>query len=86
MGRIGFLCCDESIQTVLNIAKLPNIELEGIFSHFSSADDPDSDDFTHEQFMKFEKFVKELNKNGVYFKYKHIANSSAAIPFPPVST
>ncbi|WAM37033.1 alanine racemase [Caldicellulosiruptor acetigenus] len=82
MGRIGFLCCNESIQTVLNIAKLPNIELEGIFSHFSSADDPDSDHFTHEQFMKFENFVKELNKNGVYFKYKHIANSSAAIRFP----
>ncbi|WAM34540.1 alanine racemase [Caldicellulosiruptor morganii] len=82
MGRIGFLCNQESIATVIKIASLSNIELEGIFSHFSSADDPQSDDFTSEQFLKFENFVKELNKNGVYFKYKHIANSSAAIRFP----
>lgn len=82
MGRIGFLCNDESIKKVIEVANLSNIELEGIFSHFSSADDPGSDDFTHDQFKKFENFVKELSKNGVYFKYKHISNSAAAIRFP----
>ena len=82
MGRIGFLCNKESIETIIKIASLSHIELEGIFSHFSSADDPESDSFTYEQFLKFENFVKELNKNRVYFKYKHIANSSAAIRFP----
>ncbi|WP_164742595.1 MULTISPECIES: alanine racemase [Caldicellulosiruptor] len=82
MGRIGFLCTKESIEAIIRIASLSHIELEGIFSHFSSADDPHSDNFTYEQFLKFENFVKELNKNGVYFKYKHIANSAAAIRFP----
>ena len=82
MGRIGFLCTEESIETIIRIASLSHIELEGIFSHFSSADDPQSDNFTYEQFLRFENFVKELNKNGVYFKYRHIANSAAAIRFP----
>lgn len=82
MGRIGFLCDKESVDMVLKIANFSHIELEGIFSHFSSADDPQSDSFTHEQFLKFENFVKELNKNGVYFKYRHISNSAAAIRFP----
>jgi len=82
MGRIGFMCSSESIESIVKIAMLPNIELEGIFSHFSSADDPLSDDWTYSQFEKFNDFVREVEKKGVYLKYKHISNSAATLRFP----
>ncbi|MEZ0536249.1 alanine racemase [Caldicellulosiruptoraceae bacterium PP1] len=82
MGRIGFLCNQKSINEIEKISKLPNIELEGIFSHFSSADEKDADNFTQTQFEKFINFVRELEKKGVYFKYKHISNSAATLRFP----
>lgn len=41
MGRIGFLPNDESIEDVYKISKLPNIIIEGLYSHFSTADEED---------------------------------------------
>src|SRR3712207_7407912 len=41
MGRIGFLPNEESIDQVYKISKLTNIVIEGLFSHFSTADEKD---------------------------------------------
>ena len=39
MGRLGFSCDDNGLKEICRIAKLPNIELEGLFTHFSKADE-----------------------------------------------
>ena len=48
MGRIGYLPTDESLAEIKKIAILPNIKLEGIFTHFCTADDADKT-FTKEE-------------------------------------
>lgn len=81
MGRIGFLPNEESVNEVYAISKLPNIEIVGLFSHFSSADEEDKD-YTYEQLDKFNSFYHELTTKGVKPKIRHIANSAAIIDLP----
>lgn len=78
MGRIGFLPREESVEEILEISKLPNVELEGVFSHFSSADEKDLS-YTNEQLQTFISFTESLIHNGVAPRILHIANSAALI-------
>ena len=41
MGRIGFPVNEESADTVERISHLPNVRLEGMFTHFAKADETD---------------------------------------------
>lgn len=81
MGRIGFLPNEKSIKDVVEISKLKGIDIEGIFTHFSTSDEEDKT-YTNEQFNKFKRFNEELNKNGVDIKFKHASNSGAIIDLP----
>ena len=81
MGRIGFLPNEESIKEVYNISKLPNICIEGLFSHFSSSDEEDKE-YSYNQINNFNWFYEELEKRGVEVKTRHIANSGAIIDMP----
>ncbi|HCL4446496.1 TPA: alanine racemase [Clostridium botulinum] len=78
MGRIGFLPTKESVEDVYKISKLPNIEIEGVFSHFSSADDLDKD-YTLYQMNKYNEFINKLEEKNIQAPIKHIANSAAII-------
>jgi alanine racemase len=78
MGRIGFLPSDESIDIIKCIYKLPNIEIEGIYSHFSKADEIDKS-FTYNQLNVFNNFVNRLDDAGVNVNIKHVANSAGII-------
>ncbi|WP_040213307.1 alanine racemase [Clostridium polynesiense] len=81
MGRIGFLPSKESLEEVYAISKLPNIEIAGLFSHFSSADEEDKE-YTYEQMEKFNTFYSALIERGVKINKRHIANSAAVIDLP----
>ncbi len=81
MGRIGFLPEEKSVEEVYNISLLPNISIEGLFSHFSSADEKDKD-YTYKQFEKFNWFYHKLKDRGVDINIRHIANSAAIIDLP----
>lgn len=81
MGRIGFMPNEESVKEVVDISKLPNIEIEGIFSHFSTADEKDKE-YTYQQLNEFNAFYEALKKSGVHIKIRHIANSGAIIDLP----
>jgi len=81
MGRIGYLPNDKSVQEVYNISTLPNIIIEGIFCHFSSADEKDKT-YTYNQVKKFDDFYEKLKAKQVYIKTRHIANSAAIIDLP----
>jgi len=78
MGRIGFLPTKESVEDVYKISKLPNIKIEGIFSHFSSADELNKD-YTLYQMNKYNEFINELENKNLSIPIKHIANSAAII-------
>ena len=52
MGRIGFAVSDETADIVEQISKLPNIKIEGMFTHFAKADEKDKS-YTYQQHEKF---------------------------------
>lgn len=78
MGRIGFLPHPTSIEEIMDINKLPNIEIEGVFTHFASADEEDKT-YTKEQSSIFHGFLKELQEVGIDFPIIHAANSAGII-------
>jgi len=76
MGRSGFHY-DQALENIIKIREFKELEIDGIFSHFSSAEeDPD---FTKLQSNRFEEILSKLE---VIPKYIHISNSSGVITFP----
>lgn len=78
MGRIGFLPTKESIEDVYKISELPNIKIEGVFSHFSSADELDKS-YTSYQMDNYMEFIHKVEAKNILIPIKHIANSAAII-------
>ncbi len=68
----------DSVPIVKTIAKFPNIRMEGIFTHFSKADETDKST-CHHQMEKFWKFVHTLENEGLTFAVRHCANSAGII-------
>lgn len=81
MSRIGFLANEKSIDSIKKISKLSNLEIEGIFSHFSCSDEVDKS-FSHLQFEKFNWVINRLLDEGVNIPVKHISNSGAILDLP----
>jgi alanine racemase len=81
MGRIGFLPNEESVEEVQRISKLPNLIIEGLFSHFSSADEKDKE-YTYYQLSKFNWFYERLKALNVDIKMRHISNSPSITDLP----
>lgn len=88
MSRIGYVTTDGSdltnkniVDEICRIIELENIELEGIFTHFSKADTP-KDDFTHTQFKRFISICDMVEKAGVSIPIRHCANSGGIVNFP----
>lgn len=79
MSRLGIRPDrDESVEIVKTIANFSNIELEGIFTHFSKADEV-SKETSHQQIKKFLAFVTKMEQEGITFSIKHCANSAGII-------
>ncbi len=81
MGRLGFQPDDESLAIIKKISTLPNIELEGVFTHFARADEATTD-AAEEQFNIFKDFVDRLESEGVTFRYRHASNSACILQYP----
>lgn len=78
MGRIGFIPNEESINSIEEISKLDGIEITGMFTHFSTADEADKN-YTREQFEKYKWTVDQLEKRDINVGIKHVANSATII-------
>ncbi|HZK33322.1 MAG TPA: alanine racemase [Tissierellaceae bacterium] len=78
MGRIGFEAEDKSIEDILEISKLPNLYIEGIYTHFAKADERDKS-HTREQFRKFNEIVNKLKDKALEIPIKHVSNSASII-------
>lgn len=81
MERIGYRPDSDSVNEIEKISKLPNVVLEGIFTHFCLADSADKS-FTHEQYRRFKWVCDELAKRNVKINVHHCANSAAIIDLP----
>lgn len=81
MTRLGFDISKESVSAISRIADLPNVCMEGIFTHFAKADETDKL-FTHKQIKDFVWMIDRLKANNVRFQYEHCANSAAIIDVP----
>ncbi len=79
MGRLGIPAADAP-EFFSELRKLENIELEGILSHFASADELDDSgrDYTDNQLKSFMDAVRSAEGLGMSPRYRHIANSAAA--------
>jgi alanine racemase len=78
MGRLG-IWHEHAFDQIVKIAKLKNLIIEGIFTHFPSADI--DYDFTEKQIKLFEKLIKKLNQNQIKIGLVHAANSIAICRF-----
>ena len=95
MGRIGFSCKaredlgesveaqERSIDEICTISKMRGLVPEGIFTHFSSADEgEEGDEYTAYQLERFNFVVRELSARGVEFELRHASASSAILDHP----
>ena len=80
MGRLGILAKD-AIAVMREVKKLPNLDCEGVFSHFPMAYDP-KDPFTKRQIKLFKDIVAAAEKEGFRFKKVHISASDGINNFP----
>jgi alanine racemase len=93
MGRLGILPCEirlpensgeifgSAIREVEMIARLPGLLLEGVYTHFATADSSDKT-YALRQFEIFNLFIDKIKKFGIEFRIKHAANSAAIIDMP----
>lgn len=81
MGRIGFPVSDESVRTIKEISEIPNIEIEGIFTHFARADEPSLKPAV-EQYSRYTDFIRRLEDAGVHIPIHHVSNSAALMRYP----
>ncbi|MCX7920995.1 MAG: alanine racemase [Clostridia bacterium] len=81
MTRIGFMPGYSAVKNVEEISKLPKIIIEGLFTHFASADEKDRS-YTYTQFQRFMAIYSELGRIGIHIPIKHAANSAAIIEYP----
>ncbi len=88
MGRLG-IPCDElrapgdngAIQEILEIDRLPGISIEGLYTHFATADHADKT-YADQQFDSFLALVAALKSHGMALPLLHAANSAAIIDLP----
>jgi len=89
MGRLGILpdarrpkkARPAAVQEVLEIARLPGLEIEGIYTHFASSDSADKS-YANFQLDQFNVFLRDLETAGLTFAVCHAANSGAVIEMP----
>ena len=83
MGRVGFRADDpETVQKIIDVARLPGIEVQGIFTHFAVSDEPDGGQYTKLQFDAFIGICEKLEREGLRIPIRHAANSAAILRFP----
>ena len=79
MGRLGIPFA-RALAEVEKISKLPALNLEGIYTHFATAERLE-DPFGDEQLSRFEGLLRALQEKGITFSFRHAANSAGTLRF-----
>lgn len=81
MSRIGYEVCQDAAREIAQIATLPHMIMEGIFTHFSKADETDKT-FTKMQMDAFSRMIALCEAEHVSFRLHHCSNSAGIIDIP----
>ena len=93
MGRLGILAgpdcstvqgesdANDTLREVESVARLAGVEVEGIYTHFATADSSDKS-YAKKQLEIFMEFLEKLRFAGLEFPVKHAANSAALLDMP----
>ena len=92
MGRLGFLLAAtndtrddiatrNSVRAIETISRLPGLTVEGIFTHFATADSAEKS-YADMQLDRFMDLLTRLQKQGLEPPIRHAANSGALIDMP----
>lgn len=87
MGRIGFCArrkddIELAANQIATVCKMDSLSVEGIFTHFATADIPDND-FAKEQLENFRQVCGKLSDKGVNIPHKHVSNSGRIVNYEP---
>jgi alanine racemase len=85
MSRLG-VYPEQAVDFARAVRELPNVEIEGVFTHFAMADTPDAfgvkgwgHAYTQQQLQKFRGVLADLEHAGITPRYRHCANSPALV-------
>ena len=81
MNRIGYPVTAVSADEIAKIAALPNLKIEGMFTHFARSDEEDRS-HTEKQYAAFRKMKEMLEERGVYVPVCHCCNSAGILAYP----
>lgn len=81
MGRLGIRTREEGKALINSLEKYDHIYIEGIYTHFATADETDSEYFQQQQ-KRFEEMLSFFEKElGSDIPVKHCGNSATALRF-----
>ncbi|HML32579.1 alanine racemase [Sporomusa sphaeroides] len=80
MGRIGILP-EEAGEFAAAVANMAGVEIEGVFSHFATADEADKS-YAEFQYARFEEALQRIKAKGIHVPLRHMANSAATLELP----
>jgi len=84
MGRLGLLYGKEAADFVEQMLALPQVEVEGMYTHFSCADEADKE-YTMGQHRRFQTTVDMLQARGITLPIIHTGNSATGIDLPELT-
>ncbi|MDI6783369.1 MAG: alanine racemase [bacterium] len=79
IGRVGAFY-PEAGKLINQLAQYPQLRLNGVFTHFASADD--NPEFTALQFKRYQKTLAELAAAKIQVPFRHVANSATVLSYP----
>lgn len=89
MGRLGFPCDDahfaDSLRDVLEVVRLENLDVEGVFTHFAVSDEdaPEHVAFTRMQHDRFVRMIEAVEgEEGFQFRLHHCCNAGGIASYP----
>jgi len=80
MGRLG-VTAEQAVDFIVGLAETPGLWLEGVFSHFASADEADLT-FARRQLQCFTEVLSALAQRGIHVPLRHMANTAATLLLP----
>lgn len=81
MGRLGVIGKDAAISFIEKALQVPQLDVEGIFTHYARADETDKN-YTTQQYDRFREIAEYVEQQGLPIPIIHAANSAAGIDTP----
>ena len=81
MSRIGFPAEEASVEPIVAIDRMENLQITGAFTHFARADEPDGQ-AADRQFRAYRLLLERLETAGLSIPFCHVSNSPAILLHP----